>query len=96
MSSSAASWRYMLSKTMKDLVFTTCLSDTDIWMRATTKLNGFKNYYVRELNRSACQATLILAVYIIYILCVFLDCRMFSLVHRYLPTTGLTYSHMST
>ena len=42
MASSAAIWRNELSKTMRDLGFSSCLADPDVWMRAATKSDGYK------------------------------------------------------
>ena len=42
MASSSASYRNELSKTMRDLVFSSCLADPDVWMCAATNPYGYK------------------------------------------------------
>ena len=41
MASSAAIWWNELSKTMRDLGFSSCLADPDVWMHVATKLDGY-------------------------------------------------------
>jgi hypothetical protein len=41
---SAFAWRSHLAETLRDLGYTSCFADNDVWMRPNQKPNGFKYY----------------------------------------------------
>ena len=42
--SSGAAWRANLAQSMNDIGFTPSKGDPDVWMRPTTKPNGYKYF----------------------------------------------------
>ena len=42
MASLATTWQNELSKKMRDLGFSSCLTDPDVWIRADTNLDDYK------------------------------------------------------
>jgi Reverse transcriptase (RNA-dependent DNA polymerase) len=41
---SSFAWRTHLAETLRDLGYSACIADYNVWMRPNTKPNGFKNY----------------------------------------------------
>ena len=41
---SSASWRATLAATLTEMGFSSSKADADVWMRPSTKLNGFEYY----------------------------------------------------